>query len=127
PVLDTPIVFGDMDETEGLANSHTYNCIEFDREQYEIISPDQFLRPYLKDYEELAQIHQVVRANYERGVPVDKAFLRKTARLVQEHTQTGEIHEPDEIHKLTAEALEKIAYGDKPDTVKVCNLLKTLD
>lgn len=68
-----------------------------------------------------------MRANYERGVPVDKAFLRKTAKLVQEHTQTGEVHEPGEVHKLTADALEKIAGGDKPDTVKVFNLLKALD
>jgi type I restriction enzyme R subunit len=97
------------------------------QEVYEIISPDQFLRPYLKDYEELSRIHQVVRANYERGVPVDKAFLRKTARLVQKHTQTGEVHEPGEVHKLTAEALEKIANENKPDTVKVFNLLKALE
>ncbi len=89
---------------------------------YEIISPDAFLRPYLKDYEELTQMHRVVRANYERGAPVDKAFLRKTARLVQKHTQAGEVHEPGEVHKLTVEALEKIAGGDKPDTVKVFKL-----
>jgi len=97
------------------------------QEVYEIISPDAFLRSYIKDYEELTRIHQIVRANYERGVPVDKAFLRKTARLVQEHTQTGEIHEPEEVHKLTADALEKIAGGEKPDTVKVFNLLKSLE
>jgi type I restriction enzyme R subunit len=97
------------------------------QEVYEILSPDPFLRPHLKDYEELTQMHRVVRANYERGAPVDKAFLRKTARLVQTHTQTGEVHEPGEIHKLTAEALEKIAGSDKPDTVKVFNLLKALE
>jgi type I restriction enzyme R subunit len=97
------------------------------QEVYEIISPDAFLRPYIKDYEELTRIYRIVRANYERGVPVDKAFLRKTAKLVQEHTQTGEIHEPYEVQKLTADALEKIFRGEKPDTVKVFNLLKTLE
>jgi type I restriction enzyme R subunit len=97
------------------------------QEVYEIISPDAFLRPYIKDYEELTRIYRIVRANYERGVPVDKAFLRKTAKLVQEHTQTGEINEPYEVQKLTAEALEKIFRGEKPDTVKVFNLLKTLE
>jgi type I restriction enzyme R subunit len=97
------------------------------QEVYEIISPDAFLRPYLKDYEELTRMHQIVRANYERGVPVDKAFLRKTARLVQEHTQTGEIREPADVYKLNADALEKIAGGNQPDTVKVFNLLKSLE
>lgn len=57
---------------------------------------------------------------------MDRSFLRKTAKLVQEHTQTGEIQQPQKIHKLTAETLERIAGEQKPDTVKVFNLLKAL-
>ena len=49
-----------------------------------------------KGLQELTRMHCVVRANYPRGAPVDKAFLRKTARLVQKHTQTGEVHETEE-------------------------------
>ncbi|MGZ3392221.1 MAG: hypothetical protein ACXVCF_21865, partial [Isosphaeraceae bacterium] len=52
--------------------------------------------------------------------------LRKTARLVQEHTETGKIQAPDKIHKLDANTLEKIAEADTPDTVKVFNLLNAL-
>jgi len=96
------------------------------QEVYEIISPDPFLRPHLKNHEELTAMYRVVRANYERSVPVDRSFLRKTARLVQEHTDTGEIAPPQKTHKLTAETLEKLAAADKPDAVKVFNLLKAL-
>lgn len=97
------------------------------QEVYEIISPDAFLRPYMTDYEELARMYHVVRANYERGVLVDKSFLRKTAKLVQEHTQTGEIRDPEDVYKLNAATLEKLASAEKPDTVKIFNLLKALD
>ena len=96
------------------------------QEVYEILSPDAFLRPFMGDYSQLSQMYEVCRTNYDRGVLVDKSFLRKTAQLVQEHTRSGEIQAPEKVHKLTAETLEQIAASDKPDAVKVFNLLKAL-
>jgi type I restriction enzyme R subunit len=93
---------------------------------YEILSPDPFLRPYMKDYEELTRIYLMLRANYESGIPIDRDFLRKTARLVQEKTEAGAIQQPTSLYKLDAETLDKIAKEDKPDTVKVFNLLKAI-
>lgn len=54
---------------------------------------------------------------------VDKSFLRKTARLVQGHTVTPIIREPEAEYELMPEALKGIAEKDQPDTVKVFNLL----
>lgn len=93
---------------------------------YEILSPDVFLRPFLDDFNELLRMFHVLRAAYERSQPVDKEFLRKTAKLVQEHTQAGRIEDPTKYHKLNGQALEAIADANQPDTVKVFNLLKAL-
>ncbi|MDI3538253.1 MAG: type restriction enzyme subunit [Bacillota bacterium] len=93
---------------------------------YEILSPDPFLRPFTADYEELARMYRMLRANYEPGIPVDRDFLRKTARLVQEHTETGFIQEPNGLYRLDAATLVKIAQENRPDTVKVFNLLKAI-
>lgn len=93
---------------------------------YEILSPDDFLRPFLPKFEELTRIFQVVRASYERGVPVDRSFLRKTAQLVQEKTSAGKVREPTEVYRLDERTLERIAASEKPDTVKIFNLLKAL-
>ncbi|MFQ5873576.1 MAG: type I restriction endonuclease subunit R, partial [Dehalococcoidia bacterium] len=93
-------------------------------ELYEILSPDPFLRPFLQDYNELVRMYRVVRANYDPHVPVDKSFLRKTAQLGKEYAWTEDIIEPTEFHELDAEALERIASGEKPNTVKVFNLIK---
>lgn len=60
-----------------------YTFFEELEEVYEILSPDAFLRPFLPNYTELSEMYQIVRSNYERGVSLDKEFLRKTARLVQ--------------------------------------------
>ncbi len=95
-------------------------------ELYEILSPDAFLRPYMEDYEDLARMYKVLKANYERGVTIDKGFLRKTAELVREHTITTRIEPATEVYDLSAEVLEKIAKSLKPDTIKIFNLLKVL-
>ena len=64
------------------------------QEIYEILSPDPFLRPFLEDYERLVEMYRLVRSAYEPHVPVDKSFLRKTAKIVQQHTRTSQIREP---------------------------------
>jgi type I restriction enzyme R subunit len=93
---------------------------------YEILSPDAFLRQFLADYDALLRMFHLLRANYDRDQPVDKEFLRKTARLVQAHTQSGAIEDPTKFHALNAAALDAIAGQQQSDTVKVFNLLKAL-
>jgi type I restriction enzyme R subunit len=93
---------------------------------YEILSPDPFLRPYMRDYEELTRIYLMLRANYEAGILVDRDFMRKTAKLVQEKTETGAIQQPTSLYKLDEETLERIAKEDKPDIVKVFDFLKAI-
>jgi type I restriction enzyme R subunit len=93
---------------------------------YEILSPDAFLRPFLDDFNELLRMFHLLRAAYDRDKPLDKEFLRKTARLVQEHTETGAIEDPTKFHALNAGALDAIAKSQTSDTVKVFNLLKAL-
>ncbi len=93
---------------------------------YEILSPDAFLRPYLADYEQLTRMYELVRSAFEPGVIVDRELMRKTARLVQEHTESGAIQPALEVYEVSEETLQYIASSQQPDTVKVFNLLKSL-
>jgi len=93
---------------------------------YEILSPDKFLRPFLNDFENLLKMFFILKSAYDRNQPVDKEFLRKTAKLVQEQTESGEIESPTKYYEINSNALEAIASGDEPDTVKIFNLLKAL-
>jgi len=97
------------------------------QEIYEILSPDPFLRPFLKDYERLAEMYRVMRSAYEPHVPVDKSFLRKTAEIVQKHTETSQVLEPQATYEIGTGTLLALLHEDKPDTVKVFNLLKELN
>ncbi|MDM7325058.1 MAG: HsdR family type I site-specific deoxyribonuclease [Thermus sp.] len=95
-------------------------------EVYEILSPDPFLRPYLEDYQRLVEMYRLLRSAYEPRVLVDKSFLRKTAAIVQKHSHTGAVREPQTTYQLGPQALLALLREEKPETVKVFNLLKEL-
>jgi type I restriction enzyme, R subunit len=96
-------------------------------EVYEILSPDARLRPYIDDFASLGAIYRLLRASYEPGVDLSRSFLRKTETLVQDLTEAGEILDPEKVYELGDDALQAIAESDKPDTVKVFNLVKLLE
>jgi type I restriction enzyme R subunit len=103
-----------------------YEFFDQIQETYEILSPDPFLRPFLDDYGLLVSMYEVCRANYDRGVEIDRTFLRKTGELVREHTFSGGIGAPGKVFELTESALREIAEEPGPANVKVFNLLKGL-
>jgi len=96
------------------------------QEVYEILSPDEFLRPFLDEYRALSEIYQVLRSNYEARPIASLDFLKKTAALVQEHTHGYMVREPTMVYGLDVETLGRLAQEDAPDAVKVFNLLKAI-
>lgn len=96
-------------------------------ELYEILSPDPFLRPYVEDFGRLSEIYRLLRATFEPHLPVGKSFLRKTAELVRELSHTGRILDPTDVYVLDEGIIDMLADTDKPDTVKVFNLVKVLE
>jgi type I restriction enzyme R subunit len=103
-----------------------YEFFDQIQETYEVLSPDPFLRAFLDDYGLLVSMYEVCRANYDRGVDVDRSFLRKTGALVREHTFSGGIEAPGKVFELTEGALRELAEEPSPANVKVFNLLKAL-
>ena len=103
-----------------------YRYFEELEEAYEILSPDPFLRPLIADYDELSRMYKLVRGSFDPSLDVEKSFLRKTAELVQEHTSGSAIRESRAVYELNENSLEAIAHSERPDTVKVFNLIKAL-
>ena len=96
-------------------------------ELYEILSPDPFLRPFIDDFGRLSEVYQLLTASFYPGLDVTRSFLRKTSDLVQNMTHTGAIRSPEEVYVLDEGVINVLADADKPDVVKVFNLLKVLD
>lgn len=93
---------------------------------YEILSPDLFLREYVEDYQKLADLYALLRSAYDNRGITDRELARKTAYLVQEHTQSGVIREAVSVYEVNPQALEKIAKSGQSDTVKIFNLIKSI-
>jgi type I restriction enzyme R subunit len=108
--------------------SQFYRDFQALQEVYEILSPDEFLRPFLDDYRTLCEMYQLLRSCYEARSPVASDFLRKTAALVQEHTRATAVREPSASYAIDHHELRRLALNDAdaPDVVKVFNLVKAI-
>jgi len=94
---------------------------------YEILSPDPFLHDFMDDYQRLADLYALLRSAYEGGGLASRELARKTAYLIQERTQVGLIHEAVAVYEITPQTLEQITQRNQPDTVKVFNLIKSIE
>lgn len=93
---------------------------------YEILSPDAFLRPFIEDYNRLADLYALLRSAYDHQALIKRELARKTAQLVQEYTHAGVIRTAVDIYEINPQTLEKIGESNQPDTIKVFNLLKSI-
>jgi type I restriction enzyme R subunit len=93
---------------------------------YEIISPDAFLRPYMKDYNFLLTIYTIVRNSFAKRINVDREFLRKTNELVREHIDINKMRGSFDIFEIDEATIKKIKEKDKNNNVKVINLIKSI-
>ena len=93
---------------------------------YDIISPDAFLRPYIEQYQKLAELYGLVRKAYSDSIYVDKDLTAKTKDLIRWNTTNENLELPNEIHELGAEELSALKQSDSSDTNKILNLRKIL-
>ncbi|MCL4516162.1 MAG: HsdR family type I site-specific deoxyribonuclease [Firmicutes bacterium] len=93
---------------------------------YDIISPDAFLRPFMADYQALAELYGLIRNAYSDQIYVDKELTEKTRLLLREHTSSYNVELPEAIHELGPEELAAIKKSDASDTTKILNLRKIL-
>jgi type I restriction enzyme R subunit len=94
---------------------------------YEIISPDQFLRPFLDDYATLSAIYEVARKAYAKKVYVDKLFQRKTNQLVQKYIGSMPIPDVSDYVEIDSKTIELVKDKKGGDTTKVVNLIKSIE
>ncbi len=93
---------------------------------YEVLSPDAFLRPYLENYEALANLYTFVRSELDL-VPADKELTRKTRDLLRQHTSSSPLHLPGAIRELGPQELAMLKASNVSATIKALNLRKLLN
>jgi type I restriction enzyme R subunit len=93
---------------------------------YDILSPDAFLRPYIKQYLALSELYALLRNAYANRVYVDREVTAKTKELLRKVTGTDIVDFPNEIYELGPKELAAIKKSDSPTTAKILNLKRIL-
>ena len=91
---------------------------------YEIISPDNFLRPYLNDYLALSKIYD--NAVNAKSVRPMMDLLHKTEELVKKTVKSEGFKGTLKIQKIDENTLNAIKKDDSSDSSKVINLARGL-
>ena len=95
-------------------------------DMYNIISPDEFLRPHLDDFEKFARIFNILRMYYDNRQRPDMDLSEKTAQLVRENTSIGEFKLPKSTYMINDETLNKIKTDHKTDRERILSMINSI-
>jgi type I restriction enzyme R subunit len=93
---------------------------------YDILSTDAFLRPFMDDYQALAELYALIRNAYADRPYADKEFAGKTRDLLRLHTVSSKLELPGAIQELGPKELAALKDSEVSDRAKVLNLPKIL-
>ena len=95
-------------------------------DMYNIISPDEFLRPHLDNFEKFARIYNILRMYYENKQKPDLDLSVKTAQLVRENTSIDEFKPPNNTYSINEETLTKIESEHKTDRERILSMINSI-
>ncbi len=93
---------------------------------YNIISPDDFLRPYLEDFEKFARIYNILKSYYDNKQKPDLDLSEKTAQLVRENTSIGDFNQPKSVYTIDNNTLERIKSEQKTDRERILSMINSI-
>jgi len=94
---------------------------------YEILSPDEFLRDYMRHYKLLVQIREIIRNAYpDEERRMLREVLKKTEQLIREEVELKNIVNSLPVYEINRD-IAKLVKADKiPERVKIINLHRSL-
>jgi len=94
---------------------------------YEILSPDPFLRDYIKNYKLLVQIREIIRNAYpEEEKRMLREALKKTEQLIRGEVELSNIVDTLPIYEINKDIANLIKADKIPERVKIVNLHRSL-
>ncbi len=115
-----------FDEDKRKAFIKLYKEIE---RMYEVLSPDEFLRDYMKDYRLVLQIYQIIYNAFNPEAERKRIYrqtLRKTEKLIREEVELRTIAYSLPIYEITRDIANQIRVKKTSKKVKVINLHRSL-
>ena len=95
-------------------------------DMYNIISPDEFMRPHLDNFEKFARIYNILRMYYENRQRPDLDLSEKTAQLVRENTSIDGFEPPKSTYNINDETLGRIRTDQKTDRERILSMINSI-
>jgi len=93
---------------------------------YNILSPDPFLRPYMRKMEKIIRLYRILRSYYDGKRSISNELTKKLEELVKSYTKQGEIQQATSVYEINQYILEEIEKKGETDLEKVYNLSTAL-
>ena len=78
---------------------------------YEILSPDEELRPYIGDYKNIAELYRIVRNTYKEQTDFISDICKKTENLIQQSSDLNTFLGISKTYEINKDTLKKIKEG----------------
>jgi len=99
------------------------------QEIYEILSPDEFLRDYISDYQLVVGVYKIVHNTFNPEAErkrIHREILRKTEELIKETVELRTITDSLPVYEINRDIANLIRADNLPERVKVVNLHRSL-
>ncbi|MBE0516998.1 MAG: HsdR family type I site-specific deoxyribonuclease [Methanophagales archaeon] len=99
------------------------------QELYEILSPDEFLRDYIKDYQLLLQVYKIIYNAFNPEAErkrIQREILKKTEELIKESVELKNIADSLPVYEINRDIANLVKADKLSERVKISNLHRSL-
>lgn len=99
------------------------------QELYEILSPDEFLRDYLRDYQLLLQVYKIIYNAFNPEAErkrIHRDILKKTEELIKGSVELKNIADSLPVYEINKDIANLVRADKLSERVKIANLRRSL-
>jgi type I restriction enzyme R subunit len=99
------------------------------QELYEILSPDEFLRDYIPDYQLLLQVYRIIYNAFNPEAErkrIHRVILKKTEELIKESVELKNIADSLPVYEINKDIANLVQADKLSERVKISNLHRSL-
>ncbi|MCW3135114.1 MAG: HsdR family type I site-specific deoxyribonuclease [Methanophagales archaeon] len=99
------------------------------QELYEILSPDEFLRDYLRDYQLLLQVYKIIYNAFNPEAEkkkIHRDILKKTEELIKGSVELKNIADALPVYEINKDIANLVRADKLSERVKIANLRRSL-
>jgi len=97
------------------------------QKNFELLSPDPFLRDYLDEYLIISGIFKIVKENFVgKRAKLKREIFNKTVELIKKYTETKGLVKTLPIYPINEKILKVIHQDSAPETVKIIKIHRSI-